>query len=137
MEAITLYDTGAAVEDIQRKLVSLGYLFDDDITGTYDERTASAVRSFAGASGLSETSEVDEQVWARLVDATYELGDRVFLIFTGTMSLFYRRLFRLLAFPVVNVMVFLEFTQKMRFANSNSIWVFLQMVSRGRLRFAK
>lgn len=77
MEAIILYDTGAAVEDIQRKLVSLGYLFDDDITGTYDERTASAVRSFASASGLSETSEVDEQVWARLVDATYELGDRV------------------------------------------------------------
>ena len=133
-----MYDTGAAVEDIQRKLVSLGYLFDDDITGTYDERTASAVRSFASASGLSETSEVDEQVWARLVDATYELGDRVLYLrvpyFHGH---FCRRLFRLLAFPVVNVMAFLEFTQKMRFANSNSIWVFLQMASRGRLRFAK
>ena len=77
METITLHDTGAAVEDIQRKLVSLGYLPDEDVTGVYDERTACAVQAFASDSDLPATSDVDARVWSRLVDATYELGDRV------------------------------------------------------------
>lgn len=77
MDTITLHDTGAAVEDIQRKLVSLGYLSEDVISGTFDECTAQAVSSFASDEGLPNTAEVDSHVWARLVDATYELGDRV------------------------------------------------------------
>ena len=77
METITLHDTGAAVEDIQRKLVSLGYLPDEDVTGVYDERTACAVQAFASDSDLPATSDVDARVWSRLVDATYERGDRV------------------------------------------------------------
>lgn len=77
METIALHDTGAAVEDIQSRLVSLEYLTEADINGTYDEKTARAVTAFAKDFGLEETSEVDARVWARLVDATYHLGDRV------------------------------------------------------------
>ncbi len=77
MKTITLHDTGAAVEDVQRKLVFLNYLSEADISGVFDEGTARAVKRFAADVGLAPTSEVDARVWARLVDATYELGDRV------------------------------------------------------------
>lgn len=77
METIKLHDQGPAVTDIQQRLVKLGYLSPSETTGVYDEDTAAAVGAFATTIGMSGVSEVDQKVWARLVDASYDLGDRV------------------------------------------------------------
>ena len=76
METISLHDNGAAVEDVQNRLVLAGHLRSDQVTGTFDEATARAVRSFCAEAGLPEADEVTEKVWAALVDASYNLGDR-------------------------------------------------------------
>lgn len=77
MDTIRKYDTGVAVEDVQRKLHSLGYLADAEITSVFDDNTESAVRSFCLDNDLEEACCVDAVVWAKLVDETFELGDRV------------------------------------------------------------
>lgn len=77
METIKLHDRGAAVEDVQNRLASLDLLTPDQITGIFDEATAKAVRAFSVQAQLDETDSVDSRVWAKLVDATFELGDRV------------------------------------------------------------
>lgn len=69
-------DQGAAVEDIQQRLCLVGHLDDACIDGCFGEETAAAVRAFCLSQGLSPRDEVDAKVWAALVDATYNLGDR-------------------------------------------------------------
>lgn len=103
MKTITQGACGAAVEDIQQRLVLLGFLEEKDIDGKYGKKTAEAVKNFceskigfarssSGVPGASNNSEhdniaesgsspcaqgeVDSKVWARLVDASYSLGDR-------------------------------------------------------------
>lgn len=76
METITLNSRGAAVEDVQRRLVAAGHLSESAADGFYGEETAAAVRDFCRAADLPETDEVTDKVWAALVDATFELGDR-------------------------------------------------------------
>lgn len=80
METIKLHDQGPAVTDIQQRLVKLGYLSESETTGVYDEDTAAAVAAFATSIGMSGIDEVDQKVWARLVDASYDLGDRVLFL---------------------------------------------------------
>ena len=76
METIRLHDAGAAVEDVQQRLATLGILDESQVTGTFDDATGAAVRTFSAQAGLPETGEVDDKVWAALVDATFSLGDR-------------------------------------------------------------
>lgn len=76
METIRKNDSGAAVEDIQEKLISLDYLPKDGKSGTYDDATAQAVARFCADHRLPATDEVDEKTWAALLDATFQLGDR-------------------------------------------------------------
>ncbi|MEG2006881.1 MAG: peptidoglycan-binding protein [Raoultibacter sp.] len=76
MITIQKHDTGAAVEDVQQKLATLEFLLDDQVTGTFDEATAAAVSAFCGANGLETSEVVTEKVWAALVDASFQLGDR-------------------------------------------------------------
>jgi hypothetical protein len=76
MEPIRLQHTGAAVEDVQQRLVLAGFLTDADVDGVYGEKTAQAVNAFCAAHGLPATGEVNEKTWAALVDASYSLGDR-------------------------------------------------------------
>lgn len=76
MELIQKHDTGAGVEDVQRKLADLGFLADSQITSTFDDATASAVRAFCAAHDLPESEQIDEKVWSALLDATFQLGDR-------------------------------------------------------------
>lgn len=76
METIRKNDSGAAVEDIQEKLISLGYLPKEGKSGTYDDATAQAVTRFCADHHLPSTDEVDEKTWAALLDATFQLGDR-------------------------------------------------------------
>ncbi len=76
METIKLNDTGDAVEDVQHRLVITGHLSDDNVTGTYDNATAQAVRKFCADAHIAENDEVTNTVWVALVDASYCLGDR-------------------------------------------------------------
>lgn len=76
METIKLHDKGAAVEDVQSRLVLVGHLESDQITGEFDEATAEALASFCANVGLPALREVNDKTWAALVDASYCLGDR-------------------------------------------------------------
>lgn len=76
METIKRNDRGAAVEDIQQRLATIGLLGVKSIDGLYGGTTANAVRTFCQQQGLSATDEVNDQVWKALVDASFSLGDR-------------------------------------------------------------
>lgn len=76
MQAICPGDTGAAVEDVQRRLVTVGLLAEDEVDGTFGNATAAAVRRFREKSRLPLADEVDAKTWAALVDASYNIGDR-------------------------------------------------------------
>ena len=80
MKTIRKDDKGAAVDDVQQRLASLGHLTEDDITGVFDDKTADAVRAFCASEGIDETDEVTSKVWAKLVDETYALGDRTLFL---------------------------------------------------------
>ncbi len=76
METIKRNDTGAPVEDVQRRLAKAGYLGEGQLTGCFDDATAAAVAALCRDAGIQVREEVDETVWTRLVDASFELGDR-------------------------------------------------------------
>ncbi len=76
METIKRNDTGAPVEDVQRRLAKAGYLSEGQLTGCFDDATAAAVAALCRDTGIEVREEVDETVWTRLVDASFELGDR-------------------------------------------------------------
>lgn len=78
MEPISQGMQGPAVEDVQTRLVSLGYTIDEAETSAkeFGPATASAVRAFRAAQGLSEEDAVNDECWTVLVDASYKLGDR-------------------------------------------------------------
>lgn len=76
MNPIKKNDTGAAVEDVQRRLVKAGYLEESQVTGSFDKATEDAVAALCRASEIEVRQEVDDTVWTKLVDASFELGDR-------------------------------------------------------------
>lgn len=76
MKTIQLGDTGAAVEDVQQRLVVVELLDKSQVTGSYDEATVAAVRVFRARAGIEAGDEVDEKTWSALVDASYHIGDR-------------------------------------------------------------
>ena len=76
MDPIKKNDSGAAVEDVQRRLVKAGYLAEDQVTGTFGAETENAVLSLCRDCGIEPRAEVDNAVWTKLVDASFELGDR-------------------------------------------------------------
>lgn len=69
---------GAAVEDVQRRLLALGYdLGPTGVDGVFLGRTREALVAFQSEHRLSEEGIVGEETWAALVDATFTLGDRM------------------------------------------------------------
>lgn len=78
MEAIREGATGAAVEDIQERLSSLGYTIDEAerAAGSFGRSTATTVARFRLDHGLSLGEAVDTATWSVLVDECYQLGDR-------------------------------------------------------------
>jgi N-acetylmuramoyl-L-alanine amidase len=66
---------GPAVADLQRRLHRLG--FDPGISGSYDEHTTEAVRSFQRRRRLPVDGVCGPETWSALVEADYRLGDRV------------------------------------------------------------
>ena len=79
MKPIKYNDTGPAVEDIQRRLRVLGYTIaaEEGTSGTFQDQTLNAVTTFQRTMGLSPTGAVGPRTWSRLVDSTFELGDRM------------------------------------------------------------
>lgn len=78
MRPIRQGDRGPAVEDVQRRLLSLGYdIGPTGIDGVFLGLTLAAVRTFQGSHRLDEDGVVGPQTWAALVDATFTLGDRL------------------------------------------------------------
>ena len=78
METILEGARGAAVEDIQERLESLGYEIDAAETkdASFGPSTGTAVARFRLDHGLSLGKEVDAPTWIALVDECYQLGDR-------------------------------------------------------------
>lgn len=78
MRPIRPGDRGPAVEDVQRRLLALGYeLGMTGVDGVFLGRTLEAVREFQSESELDIDGLVGDATWAALVDATFELGDRM------------------------------------------------------------
>ena len=73
---INIGDSGSAVKDVQKRLVKIDLLEENQVTGTFDESTAEAILNFCKMAALPETRCVTETVWLELVNATYSLGDR-------------------------------------------------------------
>ncbi len=77
-KTIAIGDRGPAVEDIQRRLLFLGYqLGTSGIDGVFLEDTRQAISSFQEASGLPVTGVVDDRTWSTLVDSSFAFGDRL------------------------------------------------------------
>ena len=71
-------DRGPAVEDIQRRLLALGYdLGRTGVDGVFLGATAHAVREFQLRHDLAEDGLVGDRTWSALVDASFSLGDRM------------------------------------------------------------
>lgn len=71
-------DRGPAVEDIQRRLLALGYdLGRTGVDGVFLGETAHAVREFQLRHDLAEDGLVGDRTWSALVDASFSLGDRM------------------------------------------------------------
>ena len=69
---------GIAVEDVQDRLVSLGYAIapDERDAERFGPSTAEAVLAFRRAHGLEAGRDVDATMWSSLVDEGYHMGDR-------------------------------------------------------------
>lgn len=69
---------GPAVEDIQQRLLKLGFdLGRTGIDGVFLGKTREAVEAFQAREGLADDGVVGDATWAALVDATFTLGDRM------------------------------------------------------------
>lgn len=78
MRPIRQGDRGPAVEDIQRRLLTLGYdLGPTGVDGVFLGATMAAVRGFQQGRLLAEDGIVGPDTWSALVDATFTLGDRL------------------------------------------------------------
>jgi len=71
-------DRGPAVEDVQRRLAVLDYdVGPTGIDGVFHRITLQAVCAFQVDQELGEDGVVGPETWAALIDATFELGDRL------------------------------------------------------------
>lgn len=71
-------DRGPAVEDIQRRLLALGYdLGRTGVDGVFLGATTKAVCAFQVRHELAEEGFVGDRTWSALVDASFSLGDRM------------------------------------------------------------
>jgi hypothetical protein len=78
MKPVRPSDRGPAVEDIQRRLLALGYdLGPTGVDGVFLGATTQAVGAFQSQHGLTEDGFVAEETWSALVDAGFTLGDRM------------------------------------------------------------
>jgi len=70
-------DRGEGVRDIRTRLGALGYTTDGDEPGVFGEATRQAVADFQRTRGLPVDGIVGPDSWRSLVDAGYQLGERL------------------------------------------------------------
>lgn len=68
---------GPAVRDLQRRLVAAGHAIPPAERGRFGTHTETAVEAFQASRGLHPTGRCDGVTWAALVEAGWELGDRL------------------------------------------------------------
>jgi N-acetylmuramoyl-L-alanine amidase len=68
-------DNGEVVRDLQRRLLAAG--LETLIDGVFGSHTTAALTSFQSGRGLKVTGACDSATWAALVEAGFELGDRL------------------------------------------------------------
>ncbi|HVV35045.1 MAG TPA: peptidoglycan-binding protein [Acidimicrobiales bacterium] len=78
---LTLGAKGPAVEDLQRRLLALGFpvTLED---GVFGAETAEALRAFQRSCGLEADGVCHRSTWSRLVEAGYRPGDRLLYLRT-------------------------------------------------------
>jgi N-acetylmuramoyl-L-alanine amidase len=70
-------DHGAAVRDIQQRLLGLGERIDErELDGRFGPSTEAAVRAFQARRALRVDGIVGPDTWGQLVEASWRLGDR-------------------------------------------------------------
>jgi N-acetylmuramoyl-L-alanine amidase len=69
--------TGESVRDLQRRLAAAGFPDARDEAGRFGPLTRAAVEGFQARRGLRVTGVCDGATWAALVEAGYQLGDRL------------------------------------------------------------
>ena len=69
--------SGEPVRDLQRRLSRAGLPVTPDAPGSFGDATEAAVSAFQGRSGLEVTGICDGLTWSVLVEAGYQLGDRL------------------------------------------------------------
>lgn len=79
MELIRFGSVGPEVEDVQRRLESLGLPCTSDPT-VFDGQTEAAVRAFQQQRGLIADGIVGPETWQTLVGASFALGDRLLYV---------------------------------------------------------
>ncbi len=79
MQPLRVGEVGPEVLDVQRRLEALDLLREDrlDDPGVFAAATLAAVRLFQQRRGLTADGIVGEDTWRALVEASYELGDRL------------------------------------------------------------
>lgn len=66
----------SAVLDLQNRLVLVGLMKENEISGKFDSATTTAVEKFATHAGIESLDGVSRKLWEELVSETYQLGDR-------------------------------------------------------------
>lgn len=66
----------SAIKDLQMRLVLLELMSDTDISGQFDSPTKAAINTFANSHNMENSGIVTEELWEKLVNETYALGDR-------------------------------------------------------------
>jgi N-acetylmuramoyl-L-alanine amidase len=70
-------DRGEGVRDIQSRLRALGYATEGDESGVFGDSTRQAIADFQRSRGLPIDGLVGPDSWRSLVDAGYQLGERL------------------------------------------------------------
>jgi N-acetylmuramoyl-L-alanine amidase len=78
VRTLSLGDRGKEVIDVQQRLYSLGFnLGGEGLDGFLGRRTQAALRAFQQRRGLIVDGTVEANTWRELVEAGYELGERL------------------------------------------------------------
>lgn len=77
MKPIAYGDRGRSVEDIQRRLLQMGYTLSLGVDGVFGHDTAQSIRQFQEDYSLPVTGAVDTETWSALVDSSFSFGDRM------------------------------------------------------------